>query len=475
MRRVIALLFFVLTPAALGQTADLALRAEHLALDAMQKWNLPGLAVAIVKDDKVVLAKGYGVKSAGGGAVTADTLFQLGSNSKAFTSAAMAILVSEQKMGWDDPVRQHVVYFHLDDSCADSLVTLRDLVSHRTGLSRHDELWDNSGLSREEVIRAIGHVELTKPFRSAYQYNNIMFMTAGEAVAHASGMSWDDFVRTRIFVPIGMVHSTATTAAWLAAKDRATGHRFDPQATTNAVRPFVDYDNLGPAGNIASSAADMAQWLRFQLNDARLAETKRPQMIIPADPDTNPGTSIQTYGMGWNISDDAGTLLVAHGGALNGFRAQVALLPNEHEGIALMTNTGRGYGVIALRAALIDLLLGRDSRDWNQHYDGVEKKHAEPRKHDWRPDTHPSRELAAYAGTYVHPGYGRATVTAEEGALVLRWLRHTMPLVHEQYDTFNAVSEPEEIDEDVQFALGTDGEVKILTMFGQTFVRSVAP
>ncbi len=468
MRRVIALLFFALAPYAAGQTTEI----DRLAQETMQQWNLPGLAVAVVKDDRILLAKGYGLKETGGtSSVTPDTLFQLGSDSKAFTAAAMAILVDEKKLAWDDPVRQHVVYFHLDDACADSLVTLRDLVSHRTGLSRHDELWDNSGLSREDVIRAIGHVALTKPIRSTYQYNNIMFMTAGEAVAQASGMPWSDFVRTRIFAPLGMSHSVATTSGWLASKDRATGHRFDAKSGANLIRPFVDYDNLGPAGNISSSANDMAQWLRYQLanKSEALAETKRPQMIIPVDSETSPDTSMQSYGMGWNVYDNG---VVAHGGALNGFRAQVALLPKEHAGIAIMTNTGRGYAIIALRAALLDRLLGRETRDWNRYYLEIEKKHAEPKKREWRRDTHPSRELAAYSGTYEHPGYGRATISVENDALVLRWLRHTIPLVHEQYDTFNAVSEPEEIDEDVQFALGTNGEVNTLTMFGQVFVRS---
>src|SRR5436305_9323602 len=201
MRRVIAVAFLLVTRMSQAQNAAI----DKLALDTMKQWKLPGLAVAIVKDDRVVLARGYGVKELGGSApVTDETLFQIASTSKAFTTTAMAMLVDEKKMSWDDPVRQHVVYFHLDDACADAGVTLRDIVSHRTGLSRHDELWDNSGLSREEVIRAIGHVKLAKPFRSAYQYQNIMFMAAGEAVEHASGMSWDDFVRTRIVRPLQM-------------------------------------------------------------------------------------------------------------------------------------------------------------------------------------------------------------------------------------------------------------------------------
>lgn len=469
---------------------------DKLALDTVKQWKLPGLAMAIVKDDRVVLAKGYGVKELGGSApVTDETLFQIASTSKAFTTTAMAMLVDEKKMSWDDPVRQHVVYFHLDDPCADGGVTLRDIVSHRTGLSRHDELWDNSGLSREEVIRAIGRVALAKPFRSAYQYQNIMFMTAGEAVAHASGMPWNEFVRARIFQPLQMTHSITTFAEWNASRDHASPHRYDIKSGNVTVYHVTDEDNLGPAGTIASCARDMAQWLRFQLADGAidgkhlvtadaLNETKTPQMTLRLDGatrDLNPDANLLAYGMGWNISDYYGSKVISHAGALNSMRTQVVLLPKEHAGIVLMTNVGRGISILALRAALIDLLLNRPARDWNAYFLGVEKKlddqdaakkvEREAKRHR---DTHPSRELAAYAGTYENPAYGTAAVTLEKDALVLRWKRLTLPLTHYNYDTFSAFSEEDDVDEQVEFRLGADGEVKMLTIFGEAFARVTA-
>ena len=488
MRRVIVLAFLLVARLSEAQTA-----VDKLALETMKQWKLPGLAIAIVKDDKVVLAKGYGVKELGGSApITDETLFQIASTSKAFTTTALAMLVDEKKLTWDDPVRQHVVYFHLDDACADSLVTLRDVVSHRTGLSRHDELWDNSGLSREEVIRAIGGVELSKPFRSAYQYQNIMFMVAGEAVAHASGMSWNEFVRTRIFQPLQMTHSVTTFAEWNGAADHAGGHRYDIKTGAVSPKALVDEDNLGPAGTIASCARDMAQWLRFQLADGAidgkrllaadvLNETKTPQTLIRLEGSTreqNPDANLLAYAMGWNVSDYHGATLISHAGALNSFRTQVALLPREHAGVVVMTNVGRGISVLALRAALIDLLLGRPSRDWNAYYLAAEKKiddkdaaakvEREAKRHR---DTHPSRELAAYAGTYENAAYGEATVTVENNALVLRWRRLTLPLTHYHFDTFSAFSEDDDVDEQVEFRLGVDGEVKMLTIFGEAFTR----
>jgi len=488
MRRVIVLAFLLVARLSEAQTA-----VDKLALETMKQWKLPGLAIAIVKDDKVVLAKGYGEKELGGSApITDETLFQIASTSKAFTTTALAMLVDEKKLTWDDPVRQHVVYFHLDDACADSLVTLRDVVSHRTGLSRHDELWDNSGLSREEVIRAIGGVELSKPFRSAYQYQNIMFMVAGEAVAHASGMLWNDFVRTRIFQPLQMTRSVTTFAEWNGAADHASGHRYDIKTGAVSPKALVDEDNLGPAGTIASCARDMAQWLRFQLADGAidgkrllaadvLNETKTPQTLIRLEGSTrelNPDANLLAYAMGWNVSDYHGATLISHAGALNSFRTQVALLPREHAGVVVMTNVGRGISVLALRAALIDLLLGRPSRDWNAYYLAAEKKiddkdaaakvEREAKRHR---DTHPSRELAAYAGTYENAAYGKATVTVENNALVLRWRRLTLPLTHYHFDTFSAFSEDDDVDEQVEFRLGVDGEVKMLTIFGEEFTR----
>src|SRR5947209_11740857 len=205
----IALPLFVMHAAAVD-----AGKLDKIVNDAMKAWNVPGTAVAIIQDDRVVAAKGYGVKRAGSNdPVTADTIFAIGSATKAFTSCAAAMLVDEGKMAWDDPVRNHVEFFRLADPMANELVTLRDLMCHRTGLSRHDLLWIGSPWTREELIRHIGSVPLTKPFRTTYQYQNIMFLTAGYAVGRASGGTWDEFVQRRIFDALGMTSSDLSTAA----------------------------------------------------------------------------------------------------------------------------------------------------------------------------------------------------------------------------------------------------------------------
>ncbi len=457
----------------------------------MTTWRLPGMAVAIVQNDRVIYAKGFGVKEIGkNDPVTENTLFQIGSTTKAFTTTAMAMLVDEKKIDWDDPVRKHLDYFHLADPCTDSLVALRDIVSHRTGLSRHDELWDNSPWSRDEILHRIATLKPAKPIRTTYQYNNIMFMAAGDVVASASKMSWDDFVRTRIFQPLGMTHTRTAFGDW-AASDHAIGHRYAHATIT--LQPALDDSNLGPAGAIKSSAHDMAQWLRFQLADGAidgkrlvsedaLNETKAPQMAFRIDKqarETNPFSHVQSYAMGWVVQDYRGELLIAHGGALNGFRTQVALLPDRHAGLVVMTNIGRGFSIIALRNSILDALLqATPARDWSTVYLGVEKRAEEneekakkERETKRVANTRPSHDLASYAGTYHNEAYGDATVTLENGALVLRWSRMAIPLAHYHFDTFSAISEADDVDEQVQFQLGTDGSMKSMTVFGEEFVK----
>jgi len=471
MRRFISVLLLLTATTLRAQQPDV----DALAAKTVADWKLPGLAIAVVQNDRVVYLKGFGE-------ATPDSLFELGSTTKAFTSTAMAMLVDEHKMAWDDPVRKYLDYFHVDDPCTDALITLRDIVSHRTAIGRHDELWDNTPYTREDVIRRIGRLPVAAPIRAKYQYNNIMFAAAGEAVASAAKVSWEDFIHTRIFQPLGMTHSAITMAEWNAAP-HLSGHRWDRPHGQVVPQPMIDYANIAPAGTIKTTARDMAQWLRFQLaggaidgkrllSQAALDETKSPQTIIPITDKSAPETNLLTYAMGWNVSDYRGALLVSHGGALNGFRSQVALLPKQNAGVVLLTNAGRGYSIIALRNAILDQLLQSPTRDWSAYFMEIEKRanEAEDAAHRERaakrhPNTKPSHDLAAYAGTYSNAGFGDAVIAVEHDALVLHWNRLTVPLQHYHYDTFTAFSD--DIDEQVEFFLGADGEVARLTLFGE--------
>jgi CubicO group peptidase (beta-lactamase class C family) len=488
-------LFLVAVPVK-AQAVDAA-AIDRIMAASMSQWHVPGAALAVVENDKVVYLKAYGVKELGSGApVTPDTLFNIASMTKAFTATAMAMLVDEGKLDWDDPVRKHLPYFRLSDPCADSMVTLRDLLSHRTGLVGYDALWDDSLLGREEIIRRMASARPARAFRSTYRYNNIMFIAAGEAVAAAAGRSWDSFVQTRLLDPLGMTETRLTLAGYTAS-DHAIGYRWD--GSTAAVTPYglVDDSNLGPAGAIKSSARDMAQWVRFHLANGiidgkrlvsaeALGETKQPNSVVRLGPSDQtagtPVTHLDSYAMGWGLQDYRGELLVTHGGALNGFRGTVALLPEHNLGFVILDNLGRSGAVTAMRNALLDLLLGtRDLRDWNAlllEEDRKSEAKAETAKRTLLasrvPDTRPSHDLAAYAGTYEEPVFGAAAVTLEGDHLVLRWQRMAIPLEHFHYDTFRAVSPQDDLDDQVTFRTGADGTIAGMTFMAADFSRRVA-
>lgn len=492
MRALSFLLVALLSLPALAQGVD-PRAVDRIMVETMRAWHAPGAAVAIVRNDRIVYIKGYGTKDLTTMApVTPDTLFQIASASKAFTTTAMGMLVDEKKLAWDDGVRKYVPYFRLDDPCADAQVTLRDVVSHRTGLSGHDELWDGTPLSRDEVIRAVGQVNLSRQLRTGYQYQNIMFVVAGEALAAASGTSWDELMRTRIFEPLQMTRTRTLDADWQSETDRAVGHRFDRAGERAVVQKPIATSNLGSAGAIKSTARDMANWVRFQLAEGTfdgkrlispesLNETRTPHTIIRlqgSSKGNNPESNLHSYGLGWFVQDYAGTLLVSHSGSLNGFRTHVDLLPKQNAGFIVWINIGRSSATVAMRNALLDLLLARPSRDWNAYYLALDKKQddaAQARRAERdakrRADTKPSHELTAYAGTYVSPAYGTATITADGDRLTLRWNHLTIPLSHYHYDVFTAVSEEDFVDEQVEFATAADGEIQRVSLFGETFTR----
>ncbi len=459
-------------------------RSDEAAIDAIMRqalrtWSVPGAALAVVRDDRVIFVKGFGVRELGRTkAVTPDTVFPLASCTKAFTTTAMAMLVDEGKMQWDDPVRKHVPYFHLSDPGADAAVTLRDLVSHRTGVGANDLLWYGALFSREETIRRIGKVPLKFPFRSAFQYQTTMFTTAGQAVALTSGTKWEEFVRARILEPLGMKNCSFTTTAALKADDHASPHRKDMRGTIQVI-PWYKIEQPEPAGSLNASIRDLASWVRFHLGNGthegkrlvssdNLAETHRPQTIIPLKGearDMNPDTHLMCYGMAWVLQDYRGYGLVSHAGIIDGFRAHITLVPEARFGLALLNNLDRTSMNLAVSNTIIDYLLGLPAKDWNRFLSEQIRKSEEASQararqlESERPlGTRPSRELAAFAGKYENAAYGAAEVNLQSGALTWKWSSFIGPLEHYQYDTFMLANERlgRLL---VTFTLGTNGEV----------------
>lgn len=449
----VVLLWPFLLIAANPDTAQITAHVEV----ARKAWEVPGVALAIVQNDKVLYLGGQGSRDlAKGLPLNEHSLFQIASTTKAFTTAAMAMLVDEGKMKWDDPVRQHLDYFRLADPHADALVTMRDLLSHRTGLPRHDTLWVRTQFPREDLIRRMAFAKPSEAFRSLYQYNNLMFLSAAEAVGKTSGIGWDAFLKQRIFEPLGFSDTRTTYSEIIQSTNIALPH--SKRKEIISAGKMTNYDNIGGAGCIASSAADLAQWLRLQLGQGvyngkrlisagALAETHLPQTVIrmsTANMELQPEFTQSTYGLGWWIHHYRGEMLVMHSGSLSGYRALITMVPRLKLGFVVLANLNGTHLPEALTNTLLDSYLDLPkNRDWNAHMIAVDQRSQEKSAADQRSKeasrlegTKPSLPLAAYVGRYQEPAYGEMSITLKEGKLQVEWARFQSALEHWHLDSF---------------------------------------
>lgn len=428
--------------------------------NAQREWGVPGMAVAIVDDGEVVLAKGYGVRDMNdGGVVDENTMFAIASNTKAFTSAALAMLVDEGKMSWDDPVTEFLPGFQVYDPYVSAEMRVYDLLSHRSGLGAFsgDLLWYASEYDVDEVLRRIRYVPQAGPFRASYGYSNLMFMSAGQLIPAITGHSWADFVRQRIFEPLSMNRTIASTSELGRFDNVATPHA-EPEGELRTY-PWRGWDAMAAGGGIISSAADMAKWMTLQLNRGEINGTRLfseaasramwtplTSMAVSAGSEMRyPSTHFRAYGMGWSLMDYLGRRVVSHGGAYDGMYSRVALVPEEDLGLVILTNSTTGISS-ALMYRFLDAYLGGPERDWAADNLAGEKRSkiafVERQNKIWEsrvPDTQPSLTLEGYAGTYGGPMYGEATVTMETGGLVMQFLPSPElvgDLKHLHYDTF---------------------------------------
>ena len=476
---------------------------DTLVADAMKAFEVPGAAVAIVKDDKVVYLKGFGVRKLGEKEpVTEDTVFAIASCSKAFTATAIAMLVADGKMNWDDPVRKHVDWFRLSDPSADRDVTIRDLLCHRTGMPRHDMLWAAAANSPEGYIRAYGKAKPSTSFRSTWEYANIPFTTAGVASGLADQSDWPTLIQKRIFTPLGMKKASTSAREAMTRPEFAVPHNRFVDGKIGPVER-ADVDSVRAAGSINASVRDMSQWLRFQLADgtldgkkllstAAIKETRKPQMIVRQEgrwltffPEKS--TRFLNYGLGWFVHDYRGNVAVSHGGTLDGFRAQTMLIPDKKLGVVVFGNITPSTFPEALSKALLDKMLDLPDERWIEFYAKNDKTTEssrliamKARETSRKPNTKPSRELAAYAGFYTEPAYGRAEVLADEEGLSLKWGRWTLKLEHRHYETFTGIVSAPADDVirnqrsyyEVVFKLNAAGNVEGMQFLDQDFARS---
>jgi CubicO group peptidase (beta-lactamase class C family) len=463
---------------------------------AVRDWHVPGLAIAVVKDDSVVFAKGYGVRELGkAGAVDAGTRFAIGSTTKAMTVVALGMLVDEGKVRWDDPVIKYLPTLQLSDPYVTRELTVRDLLTHRSGLGNADLLWAGADHSMADITRRIRNLAPAYSFRSGFIYQNIMYSLAGDVVAAASGMPWDAFLRARIFTPLGMTSTEAKLSDVAGKPNVATPHmEIGDTMRVIANRPV---DPVAPAGSVWSSVGDMSKWMRFVLDSGRVGgkrllsaaaykEIFTPQVVAP--PDMYPTTALTrphffTYGLGWFLHDYQGQAVTMHTGSIDGMSAIIGLVPDKRMGVYVLANSDHAELRHALMFQAFDMYAGtasKPARDWSadllELYGGLHAQAvAAERKQDGSrvTGTHPTLPLERYAGTYSEPTFGDVVVSVRDGVLALE-LGSTRAgkLEHWQYDTFRAHwddvrSKPS----NVVFAPDGAGGVATLRAFGVTFTR----
>jgi CubicO group peptidase (beta-lactamase class C family) len=448
-------LLALLPAGTLAQAGPLAGLDDYI-MRAMPEWEVPGLAIAVVRNDTVIHARGYGVRELGrSGAVDENTLFAIASTTKAMTSAALGMLVDEELLDWDDHVSEHLSSYQLSDPFITRELTIRDLLTHRSGISRSDNLWIAGPFDRAEVLRRARYLPPTRGFRSEYGYHNVMYIAAGEVVAALSGMSWDDFIAQRLFEPLGMTRST-TRAAVVETRDNVAASHTNVDGRVQAV-PRRNYDNIGGAGAVFSSVRDMAQWIRLHLNHGMyegtrllspqtMRELHMPQMVIRTDTATErmfPHTNLRAYALGWNVQDYHGRKLVHHSGSLNWTRTQIGMVPAEGIGVVVIANYGNSNLQLAVMYRVIDALMGLPARDWSAEYLAIarrarERSSAAPAA-ERITGTQPSLGVEGYAGTYTSELYGDVRLTIEDGRLVLSYAPdYVADLEHWHHDTFRA-------------------------------------
>lgn len=486
----LCILFTATASAQIPPPADL----DAWVARSMQTFEVPGLSLAIVKDGKVVLAKGYGVRRLGDPTLVDEhTMFGIGSNTKAFTTAALATLVDAGKLSWDDPVSQRLPGFVMYDPYVSHEMTIRDLLTHRSGMGLGEGdllLWPPSTYTRDEIIYKLRFMKPVSSFRSHYAYDNLLYVTAGQIIPAVTGVSWDDYIRQHIFAPLGMHHSNISNADFKPGDDRAFPHeRVDGKLQ---VIPFEVLDNVGPAGAINSCATDMAKWVQLQLNRGQFAdrddrlfsqrqskEMWSPQTILPiADPPpplAGLKPNFADYALGWRLLDYHGRKLVGHTGGVAGFVSRVMLVPEENLGVVVLTNAEEDGAFDSILYYVLDRYFNLPSSDWITAFKSVkdlqEKEAAETMKKAEgarAADSKPYLPLEKYAGTYNDAWYGPITIRQENGRLVISF-DHTPTMTgdlqHWQYDTFKAHWRDHTIEDAfVTFSLNADGSIESARM-----------
>lgn len=458
--------------------------------EVRQDWKVQGLAIAVVRDGEVIFSRGFGKRNVAEDlAVTPRTLFPIASCTKAFTTAALALLVDEGRLDWNTPVRQYLPDFKLYDSLATERMTPRDLVTHRSGLPRHDLVWYHSPESRAEIFARLQYLEPTTDFRMFWQYQNMMYMVAGYLIERITGQSWESFVQERLFDRLDMKFSDFSAQE---AEKRGAEVAHPYQEIKDEVReqPFYEAWGIGPAGSIVSCVEDMSKWLLLHLNEGvcngeqllsagQIAQLHAPQMVRP-ETSKYPELPYASYAHGWSVRPYRGYPVVQHGGNIDGFSSLTSLFPREKIGMVVLTNMGGSYAPDILTYNLFERLLGLEETPWSARFkqEQAEIKEAERRgvakgAEDRVHGTHPSHALEAYTGEYEHPGYGVVSVNLHDDQLQATY--HTMSgtLQHYHYDIFDLFIEHLEMHMKISFTTNVKGDIETLSVPLETSAQDI--
>ena len=410
----------------------------------LSAWQIPGAAVCVIKDGRVLVMKGYGVKELNkADKVDENTLFMIGSNTKAFTATAMAMLQEQHKLSLDDHVIKYLPQFRLNDTAVSKMVTVRDLLCHRLGFGtfQGDFTFYNTNLSREEVIQKMALVERLYPFRTKWGYTNAAFLTAGQIIPKVTGQPWEVYLKQNIFDPLGMSRTLALSKDIVLASNKAAAHTMIDGKLAKI--PYALLDNLAPAGAISSSAADMSKWVLALLDNGQsgskpmipagaIRETRRAQDIVGTAYHANGFNNFQLYGLGWFLQDYENHMLVMHDGGVNGFVSSVTLVPQMNLGIVILTNTDSNDFFEALRWEIMDAFFGLPYQNYSSKYvENFNSSQQNDLKHDQlmrdsvKLNLKSDLPLEGYTGLYRNVLYGTATISkVTTNSLSMRFEHH---------------------------------------------------
>lgn len=443
-----------------NSTTDMLKDLDTFVEQMRLEWNIPGCAIGIVQDGKIIHTKGYGMRDLDKKIpVTAETIFPIASNTKAFTTAGLAILVGEGKLDWDKTTKSYIPEFQLFDEYVSDNLTPRDMACHRSGIPRHDLVWYGAKFTRQELFAKLRYLEPNKPFRSLYQYNNHMFMSLGVLIEKLSGQTWENFTKERILTPLEMKNTIFSVEDLMKSPNYSWSYTYNNGKMEQI--PFAsNVDAMSPTGGIKSNVMDLSNWLLMQLNKGKfkdkqvvpekeLLQTHTPQVVVSPMELKYDEYSYGNYGMGWAVNEYKDHLRVTHNGSIEGFRSQATLFPRKNIGMVILTNTGAvNYWFVNVICNYIsDKMLNTTVTDWSARLkkEQVEAKALEL-KNAAAPDTvrvsdtRFSQSLLAFSGIYEHSAYGNIDIRIENEALKGNFKIFDFELKHYHYDTFETKS-----------------------------------